>query len=225
MWRPPKRLSDPLTWNFGSALRLANYWLRSANPPRKQRTNLAFFGFFRQWKTQEFGIRAEFSGSAKLGDSNTRKADALREKSLHRNPARLRPDRRAMRGAWQRHASKMARKLPQNRGPRSASMGRGNRGTMLRSFLALLACLERAAGPAGPTAALPQISPMEPIKTPFPRTQRRPLESGSPAQRSAATRLRRLPQQHRAHHSGKDQSRFPRWGSSLSERDPALGLG
>jgi hypothetical protein len=85
---------------------------------------------------------------------------------------------------------------------------------MLRCFLALLACLERAPGPTGPTAALPQIFPMEPIKAPFPRAQRRPLESGSSAQRSAATRLRRLPQQHRAHHSGKDQSRFPLEGSS-----------
>ena len=63
---------------------------------------------------------------------------------------------------------------------------------------------------------------MEPIRTPFPRAQRRPLEPGSPAQRFAATRLRRTPQQHRAHHSGKDQSRFPLEGSSLSERDPAL---
>jgi hypothetical protein len=36
-WRPPKRLSDPLTWNFGSALRLANYWPRSAKPPPKRR--------------------------------------------------------------------------------------------------------------------------------------------------------------------------------------------
>ena len=75
---------------------------------------------------------------------------------------------------------------------------------------------------AGPTAALPQIAPMEPIKTPFPRAQRRSLESGSPAQRSAATQLGRRAQQHRAHHSGKDQSRFPLEGSSLSERDPAL---
>ena len=77
-------------------------------------------------------------------------------------------------------------------------------------------------GPTGPTAALPQISPMGPVTTPFPRTQRRPLEPGGPAQRFAATRLRRTPQQHRTHHSGKDQSRFPLEGSSLSERDPAL---
>jgi hypothetical protein len=74
------------------------------------------------------------------------------------------------------------RKLPQNRWPRSASMGHGNRGTMLRYLLALLACLERAPGQAGAAAALPQIAPMEPIRTPFPRAQRRPLESGSPAQ-------------------------------------------
>ena len=43
--------------------------------------------------------------------------------------------------------SKMAGKLPQNRGPRSASVGHVYRGTMLRYLLALLACLERAAGP------------------------------------------------------------------------------
>ena len=151
--------------------------------------------------------------SAELGDSKTRKADALREKSLHRNPARLGADRRAMRGACQRNASKMARKLPQNRGPRSASVGSGNRGTMLRSSLALLACLERAAGPARPTAALPQISRVEPITTPFPRAQRRRLGPGSPAQRSAATQRGGGAQQHRAHHSGEDQSRFPLWRS------------
>src|SRR5271166_3070965 len=50
----------------------------------------------------------------------------------------------------------MAQKLPQNLWNRSASVGRGNPGTMLRASLALLARLERAAGPAGPTAALPQ---------------------------------------------------------------------
>jgi hypothetical protein len=119
-----------------------------------------------------------------------------------------------MRGACQGNSSKMAGKLPQNRGPRSASVGRGNRGTMLRSFLALLACLERAPGPAGPTAALPKISPLEPIKAPFPRAQRRSLEPGSPAQRSAATQRGRRAQQHWAHHSGEDQSRFPLEGSS-----------
>jgi hypothetical protein len=37
------------------------------------------------------------------------------------------------------------------------------------------------------TAALPQISPMEPITTPFPRTRRCSLEPSSPAQRSPAT--------------------------------------
>jgi hypothetical protein len=116
----------------------------------------------------------------------------------------------------------MARKLPQNRGARSASVGHSNRGTMLRYLLALLACLERAPGQAGPAPALPQISPMGPVRTYFPRTQRRPLEPSSPAQRFAAIRLRHTPQQHRAHHSGEDQSRFPLEGSSLSERDPAL---
>ena len=83
------------------------------------------------------------------------------------------------------------RKWPENclkiEEPRSASVGHSNRGTMLRYLLALLACLERAPGQAGPAAALPQISPMEPIRTPFPRTQRRPLEPGNPAQRFAAT--------------------------------------
>lgn len=47
--------------------------------------------------------------------------------------------------------------------------------------LTLLAGLERATGQAGPAAALPQISPMEPITTPFSRAQRRPHEPGSPA--------------------------------------------
>jgi hypothetical protein len=74
-----------------------------------------------------------------------------------------------------------------------ASVGRGNRGTMLRDLLALLAFLERAPGPARPTAALPKIAPMEPIRTPFPRAQRRPLEPGSPPQRSAATQPGQTP--------------------------------
>ena len=76
--------------------------------------------------------------------------------------------------------------------------------------------------PARPTAALPKISPLEPIRAPFPRAQRRPLEPGSPAQRSAATQLGRRAQQYPAHHSGEDQSRFPLEGSSLSEGYPAL---
>ena len=117
----------------------------------------------------------------------------------------------------------MAQKLPQNHGNRSAPVGHGNRGTMLCYLLALLARLERTAGP--PTAALPQISQMEPIKTPFPRAQRRSLGPSSPAQCcSAATQRRRRAQQqqHPTHHSGKDQNRFPLWESS-SARDPALG--
>ena len=85
----------------------------------------------------------------------------------------------------------MASEPPKGRGPRSASVGHGNRGTMLRYLPALLACLERAAGPARPTAALPQISSMEPITTPFSRPRRRSLEPGRPAQRSAATQLGR----------------------------------
>ena len=44
---------------------------------------------------------------------------------------------------------------------------------------ALLACLERAPGPTGPTAALPQILPMGSVTTPFPRTQWRP-RAGQP---------------------------------------------
>jgi hypothetical protein len=111
----------------------------------------------------------------------------------------------------------MARKLPQNHGKRSASVGGSNQGTLLRYLLALLARLESAAGPARPTAALPQIAQMEPIKNPIPRTQRRSLGPSSPAQRSAAAQRGRRVQRHRAHHSGKNQSRFPPWGSSLSE--------
>jgi hypothetical protein len=88
---------------------------------------------------------------------------------------------------------------------------------MLRSSLALLACLERAPGPAGAAAALPKIFPLEPIKAPFPRAQRRSFEPGSPAQRAAATQRGRRAQQYPAHHSGEDQSRFPLERCSLSE--------
>ena len=113
----------------------------------------------------------------------------------------------------------MGRKLPQNYGNRSASVGGGNPGTLLRSCLALLARLEGAAGPPGPTAALPQISPMEPITAPFPRAQWGSLGPGSPAQRSATTqRGRRAQQQQSTHHSEKDQSRFPPCGSSLESK-------
>jgi len=103
-------------------------------------------------------------------------------------------------------------------------VGRVNRGTMLRYLVAFLALLERTAGPPRPTAALPQISPMEPVKTPFPGAQRCSVGPSSPPQRSAATQSRRRAQQHRTHHSGKDQSRFPLWESSLSEGSgiPAL---
>src|SRR3984893_13901124 len=51
----------------------------------------------------------------------------------------------------------------------------------------------------------------------FPGPRRCSLGPSSPAQRSAATQRGGRAQQHRAHHSGKDQSRFPLWGSSLSE--------
>ena len=108
----------------------------------------------------------------------------------------------------------MAPKLPPNHGNRCASVGRANPGTMFRYLLAFLARLAGAVGPPGPTAALPQIAQMEPIKTPFSRAKRRPLGPGSPAQRSAATRRgSRAQRHHPAHHSGKDQSRFPLWGS------------
>jgi hypothetical protein len=80
----------------------------------------------------------------------------------------------------------MARKLPQNQGPGSDSLGRENRGTLLRSCFKALARLERAAVPARPTAALPQIAKLEPVKAPFPRAQRRSLGPSSLAQRSAA---------------------------------------
>ena len=55
-----------------------------------------------------------------------------------------------------------------------------------------------------------------------------PGPNGAPLGRAALhNALRRLNAggertQHRAHHSGKDQSRFPLEGSSLSEKDPAL---
>jgi hypothetical protein len=51
-WRPLKRLSDPLTWNFGIALRLANYW-PPANPPPKEGTNLSFLKFFGDRELEE----------------------------------------------------------------------------------------------------------------------------------------------------------------------------
>ena len=53
---------------------------------------------------RESGIGCGLIRSAELGDSKTRKADALGEKSLHRNPARLGADRRAN-----------ARRLPEKR--------------------------------------------------------------------------------------------------------------
>jgi len=58
-------------------------------------------------------------------------------------------------GSCQRNSSKMAPKLPQNYANRSAALGGGNPGTVLRSGLTLLVRLEGAAGPAGPTASLP----------------------------------------------------------------------
>jgi len=124
--------------------------------------------------------------SAKPGDSNSWKADATSEKPLDHNQARHGPNRRSLRRAGQRNPSKMARKLPQNQGPGSDSLGRENRGTLLRSCFKALARLERAAVPARPTAALPQIAKLEPVKAPFPRAQRRSLGSSSLAQRSAA---------------------------------------
>jgi len=55
----------------------------------------------------------------------------------------------------------------------------------------------------------------------FPGSGRGSPGPSSPAQRSAATqRGRRAQQQHRAHHSEKDHSRFPPCGSSLHPRAP-----
>jgi hypothetical protein len=99
----------------------------------------------------------------------------------------------------------MASEPPKGRGPRSASVGHGNRGTMLRYLPALLACLERAAGPARPTAALPQISSMEPITTPFPRP------NGAPLSRAALhNALRRL-------NLAGDQANSPRVSAAVEK--------
>jgi hypothetical protein len=104
----------------------------------------------------------------------------LREKLLHHKPARHRLDSRNSAAP----AKGTPRKWPENclkiTENESASVGRVNRETMLRYLLAFLALLERAAGPPRPTAALPQISPMEPVKTPFPRAQRCSLGPSSP---------------------------------------------
>ena len=85
----------------------------------------------------------------------------------------------------QRNASKMAGKLPQNRGPRSASVGHVYRGTMLRYFLALLACLGESCWPAlingGSTANLFRGANQDP----FSRSQR--ALAGQPCTSSGAT--------------------------------------
>src|SRR5580704_15992252 len=95
-------LAVPFDWRtIGLARRI---------PHRKEGTNLSFLKFLRRRRAQRIGVRRGLSGSAELGDSKTRKADALREKSLHHNAARLWPDRRVMRGAFKRNSSKMARK-------------------------------------------------------------------------------------------------------------------
>jgi hypothetical protein len=65
-------------------------------PRRKERTNLAIPGFFSRRRAETIGIRFGLGGFAKLGDSNDRQTDALREKSLHRKPARHGLDRRDM---------------------------------------------------------------------------------------------------------------------------------
>ena len=188
MWRAPERPSEPLAWSSGSVLRRPNYWPRSENPPpkREHESRLSWI-FLDGGKSKNSLSDQDAAALQNWVISKTRQADAHREKSLHRNPAGFGADRCAMRGTRQRNSSKMARKLPQNRGPRNASVGRGNRGTMLRCFLAFLARLERAAGQAGSTAALPQISRVEQIKTPFPRTQRRSL--GRAALHNALRRL------------------------------------
>ena len=145
--------------------------------------------------------------------TKTCKADAFGEKSLHRNPARLGTDRCAMRGTCPRKPSKMARKLSQIGGREMILWKAAIEERLLRCLLALLACLERGK-PARPTAALPQISRMEPIKTPFPCPAALPW-ADCPAQRTASiSQLARRTQEHRADHSGKDQSCVPRWARS-----------
>jgi hypothetical protein len=72
-------------WQSPSATDLG---INRKSPHRKEGTNLAFPGFFRPRGTQTIGFPRGLGGSAKLGDSRTRKADALREKpSITRDTA------------------------------------------------------------------------------------------------------------------------------------------
>ena len=69
--------------------------------PIEKRARISpFLDFFRRRIAQKFRIRCGLSGSSELGDSNDRKADSLREKPLHRKPARHGLDRRDMRRAY-----------------------------------------------------------------------------------------------------------------------------
>jgi hypothetical protein len=188
-------------------------------PHRKEGTNLTLFGFFRQRRTKEFVIPAALQNwmiqrlakqmrSEKNPSIATRRDTALIA-ALCAAPARGIPRK------WRQNCLKIT----------ETEVLLWDTPIQEPCFAVSLrfwhAWRERLARPR-PTASLPQISSMEPIKTPFPRAQRRSLEPSSPAQRSAATQLGRRAQQHRAHHSGKDQSRFPLEGSSLSEGDLAL---
>jgi hypothetical protein len=96
----PEIASVTISFSGGSPFGYRTIGIARKLPYRKEGTNLAFLGFFRRRRIQEFGIECGLSGFAELGDSKTREADALGEKSLHRSPARHRPDCRAMRGTW-----------------------------------------------------------------------------------------------------------------------------
>ena len=194
------------------------------SPHRKEGENLAFLGFLRRRRIQESAIRSGLSGSAELGDSKTRKSDALREKSLHCNPARHGPNRRAMRGSCQRNSSKMARELPSR--SRAAKCCCGDAAIKEPCFAVSLrfwhAWRERLARPDQRRLYRKSLQwSQSRLLSPGPSGA--PLGRGGPPQeRSAATQPGRRAQQHRADHSGKNQSRFPRVGSLLRERDPAL---
>jgi hypothetical protein len=79
MWRALGRRSEPSLGALAAPFGYRTIGLARKIAHRKESTNLAFFGFFKQ--AQEFGIRAGLNGSAELGDSKTREVDAFREKS------------------------------------------------------------------------------------------------------------------------------------------------
>ena len=58
MWRAPGRRSEPLARALAVPFGYRTVGLARKIGHRKEGTNLAFFGFFRQRKAQEFGIRA-----------------------------------------------------------------------------------------------------------------------------------------------------------------------